>query len=75
MLNRKFNCIRCELPSVHVTSKHLSENIKQKELLHCGSPKNSKETEALHYSDTTFWVRTPPVLGWQTRNLFIIQQK
>ena len=40
-----------------------------------GSPKNSKETEALHYSVTTFWVQTPPVLGWQTRNLFIIQQK
>ena len=24
MLNRKLNCVRCELPSVHVTSKHLS---------------------------------------------------
>ena len=41
----------------------------------CGSPKNSNETEALHYSVSTFWVQTPPVLGWQTRNLFIIQQK
>ena len=29
----------------------------------CGNPVNSKETEALHYSGTTFWVRTPPMFG------------
>ena len=29
----------------------------------CGSPKSSKETEALHYSDTNFWEQTPQCLG------------
>ena len=56
VLNRKFNCIRCELPSVHVTSIHLSYNIKEKELQlsFCGIPISSKKTNALHYSGTTF---------------------
>ena len=31
----------------------------------CGNPISSKETEALHYSGTTFWVQTPPDI-WGT---------
>ena len=65
MLNRKFNCIICEVPSVHVTSKHLSYNIKYKELKlsFCSTQISSKQTEALNYLGTTFWVRIHKYLG------------
>ena len=63
MLNREFYCIGWELPSAHVTSKDLSQNIIKKELRlsSCGSPISSKGTEASHYFGATFWVLNPPM--------------
>ena len=65
MLNREFYCIGWELPSVHVTSKHLSLNIIQKELRlsSCGSPISSKGNEASHYLGATFWVLNPAMFA------------
>ena len=65
MINRKFNCIICEVPSVHVTSKHLSCDIKYKGLKPSffSTQISSKQTEALNYSGTTFWVRIHKCLG------------
>ena len=65
MLNRELHDIRWELPSVHVTSKHLSQNIKIKELQlsSCRRPISSKESEASHYLGATFWVLNPPMFA------------
>ena len=65
-----------EPPKVHVTSKHGSENINQKELQppSCGSSILSKGTEALHYSGTTFWVRTPQCLDDKLKKVSIIRK-
>ena len=65
MLNREFYCIPWELPSVHVTSKHLSQNIIEKELRlsSCDSPISNKGTEASHYLRASFWVLNPPMFA------------
>ena len=76
MLNREFYCIGWELPSVNVTSKHLSQNIIWKELgiCSCGSPISSKGAGASHYLGATFWVLNPPMFARQTRSISTIQQ-
>ena len=76
MLNREFYCTRWELPNVHVTSKHLSQNVIKKELRlsSCSNPISSKRTEASDYLGATFWVLNPPIFAWQTSNISTIQQ-
>ena len=74
MLNRKFYYIRCELPSVHVTSKHIPIKKKELRLSFCGRPISSTEIQALQDSGTTFSSQTPPMFGKQTRIFFLIRQ-
>ena len=40
----------------------------------CGSPISNKGTEVLHYAGPTFWIRTLPIFGSQTRNLSTIRR-
>ena len=56
-----------QLSNLPIGSDLLVSLVEQKiircELPICGIPISSKQTQALYYSGTTFWVRTPPMLG------------
>ena len=40
----------------------------------CGSRISNKGTEVLHYAGPTFWIRTLPMFGSQTKFLSKIQR-